>query len=433
MTTQGIMKLPQEWRLELADDELRRVAVALHGEIERGLEGKKHRDLATLPAFVGMPRRSTRGKAVCLDVGGTLVRAAAVRVDGSELEVGEVKQALLPGVREPVDRKAFFGVLAELVQPLLGRLRRIGFCFSYPAKILPDGDAVLLRWTKEVRAAGVEGTRVGKGLQEALRRLGRKGEMRVAVVNDTVTTLLAATRDPETEGCVGFVGLVVGTGTNMACFEPGTRAKSVPKTWRGLVAFNLESGNFKGFPRGTLDERLAAETLDPDRQWFEKAVAGQYLGELARIALQDLVSRGKAPAELGTSAQELGPLTSRAMARILSGASPESPWEEWLDDHPEALAVARAVMRAVVERSARLVAAGLACLVERAAHGASRHGGEVAIAAEGSAFYGLPRYREIVEETLQRLTNVRFRIVRVPNANLKGAALAVLTQADHRS
>lgn len=427
MAASDTVTLPPEWRLELSDDDLRAMASALDEEIERGLRDEEGRDLAVLPAYVGVPRKGACGRVLCLDAGGTHVRGAVVTIDAQGATVGAVRHARLPGTQGAVERDAFFEELARLLAPDAGRLRRIGFCFSYPAEVRPDGDAVLLRWTKEIRAAGVEGARVGQGLCAGLARLGRRGPFRVVVLNDTVTTLIAATRDPQTAGCAGFVGLVVGTGTNMAAFEPAARARRRAPTWRGgPLAFNLESGNFRRFPRGSLDEQLAAGTHDPERQWLEKAVSGHYLGELSHRALRDLAARGAAPAALGQACGALGPPSSRALSRLVAGASPESPWEEWVDAHPEARAPVRAVMRALVTRSARLVAGGLACLVSRAAATARRKGAEVAVAAEGSAFWGLPRYRDIVVDTLGRLTPTPVRLVRIADANLRGAALAAL-------
>jgi hexokinase len=433
MAAPDSVALPAEWRLELGDVDLRAMAAALDEEIERGLRDEPGRDLALLPAYVGLPRAGARGRVLCLDAGGTHVRGAVVAVDAQGATVGEVRHAPLPGTQGVVDRDEFFEELACLLAPDAARLRRIGFCFSYPAEVRPDGDAVLLRWTKEIEAAGVEGARVGQGLCAGLERLGRRGPFRVVVLNDTVTTLIAATRDPQTAGCAGFVGLVVGTGTNMAGFEPAARARRRAPRWRGgPLAFNLESGNFRRFPRGTLDERLAAATHDPDRQWLEKAVSGQYLGDLCHLALGDLAAGGasaapgRAAPELGRAAVELGPPTARAMSRIIAGASPESPWEEWVDAHPAARAPVRAVMRALVTRSARLVAGGLACMVGRAAAAAPKPGAAVAVAAEGSAFWGLPRYRDIVVETLGRLTPTPVTLVRIADANLRGAALAAL-------
>ena len=429
MSAPDPLTLPPEWRLDVSDDDLRAMAAALDDDIGRGLRDEPGRDLAMIPAYVGLPRKGARGRVLCLDAGGTHVRGGVVAIGKDGATVGAVRHGPLPGTRGAVEREAFFVELARLLAPDAARIKRIGFCFSYPAAVGPDGDAVLLRWTKEIKAAGVEGTRVGQGLCAGLARLGRRGPFSVVVLNDTVTTLVAATRDPQTTGCGGFVGLVVGTGTNMACFEPAERATTRAPTWSGgPLAFNLESGNFRRFPRGTLDERLAAQTHDPDRQWLEKAVSGQYLGELSHLALLDLAGRGAAPASFEAAATSLGAPSSRAMSRLIAGASPESPWEEWVDEHPSTRAPVRAVMRALVRRSARLVAGGLACLVSRAAAGAGKPGAEVAVAAEGSAFWGLPGYSGEVVETLSRLTSTPVRLVRIADANLRGAALAALGQ-----
>jgi len=48
------------------------------------------------------------------------------------------------------------------------------------------------------------------------------------------------------------------------------------------------------------------------------------------------------------------------------------------------------------------------------------------VAAEGATFWGLPRYSSLVEETLHRLTAAPVRLVRIADANLRGAALAAL-------
>jgi hexokinase len=439
------LALPADWRLDLSDAELRAIAAALDGDVDRGLRREPGAALATLPAYVGVPRAAARGRVLCLDAGGTNVRAALVTVTSDEVAVGQVRHAPLPGTRTPVDRPTFFAGLAALLAPDVARVRRIAFCFSYPAEVFPDGDAVLLRWTKEVQAQGVEGARVGQGLVEGLVALGHPGDYRVVVLNDTVTTLLAATRDPQTRGCAAFVGVVVGTGTNMAAFEPAAAVKGAAPSWTGgPLAVNLESGNFGTFPRGVLDERLAQATHDPARQWLEKAVSGQYLGALFHLAMRDWASRGGLPATLAEAAHTQPPPPAAALSRLLAAAPAESPWERLFRDDPAARPVGLAVARSLAGRSARLVAAGLAALVERAARAggpapdrrAGRAGhapaAPVAIAAEGSLFWGVPGYREIVVDTIARLTSHPVRVVRIPDANLKGAALAALTRTGTR-
>jgi hexokinase len=422
-----VSSLPDDWKLDLSDRALKEIAAALDAEIDRGLRRAPDADLAMLPAYVGVPPAGATGEVLCLDAGGTHVRGALVTVTPAEVLIGPQRLAPLPGTLHAVDRATFFQQLAGLLAPEAARVRRLGFCFSYPAEVFPDGDAVLLRWTKEVKAPGVEGTRVGLGLVEGLGALGRTGDYQVIVLNDTVTTLVAATRDPQTRGCTGFVGVVVGTGTNMAAFEPAANARLAAPAWGGgALAFNLESGNFRGFPRGLLDERLAQATHDPEHQWFEKAVSGQYLGALFSLAMRDLAARGLAPLPLAEAARILPPPTSEVLSRILAGTLGDTPWPRFLAGQAALLPLVSAVARALVTRSARLVAAGLTALVDRAVRSGTP--GSVAIAAEGSVFHGVPGYRELVAATIARLTTNETRLVRIVDANLRGAALAALAR-----
>ncbi|HEY3359407.1 MAG TPA: hypothetical protein VGQ83_39520 [Polyangia bacterium] len=424
-----VPSLPEDWKLDLPDRALTDITVALEAEMDRGLRREPGADLAMLPAYVGVPQSEAQGQVLCLDAGGTNARGALVTITADAVAIGPQRHSALPGTTCEVDRDSFFLQLAGLLAPDAATVRRIGFCFSYPAEVFPDGDAVLLRWTKEVKAPGVEGARVGQGLIEGLIALGREGEYRIIVLNDTVTTLVAATRDLETRGCTGFVGVVVGTGTNMAVFEPAERARRAAPAWGGgALAFNLESGNFRHFPRGVLDERLAQATRDPDHQWFEKAVSGQYLGELFYLGLRDLAARGAAPLAIAEAARILPPPSTAVVSRVLAGTLQDSPWERFLGGQPAALPLVSGVARALVTRSARLVGAGLAALVERTARNAAQPG-PVAVAAEGSVFYGLPGYRDLVAATIGRLTRREVRLVRIEDANLRGAALAALSIA----
>lgn len=54
---------------------------------------------------------------------------------------------------------------AQIINQLsLPQNSTIGYCFSYPAKSLLNGDAELIKWTKGVNIAGMEGNPVGEPL-----------------------------------------------------------------------------------------------------------------------------------------------------------------------------------------------------------------------------------------------------------------------------
>ena len=123
----------------------------------------------------------------------------------------------------------------------------------------------------------------------------------VAVLNDTTGTLMScAYRDPATR-----IGLILGTGTNACYVERVKNVEAVEEAGsggceeeeEGSMVVNTEWGAFGEAGELDLlstawDKTLDAKTENPGQQIFEKMVSGMYLGELVRIILVDLVSRG---------------------------------------------------------------------------------------------------------------------------------------------
>src|SRR5262249_40502680 len=152
--------------------------------------------------------------------------------------------------------------------------------------VRPDGDAVLLRWTKEVRVPGVEGAKVGVLLREHLCRHGVTPGP-VFVLNDTIATLAAGSLAPEVvRRRTG--GLVVGTGFNMGAYLPVTlleKLAAASAAWPSvLMAVNFESGAFSPPGLGAVDAEVDLASVGPGAQRFEKAVSEAYLGRLFAAA-----------------------------------------------------------------------------------------------------------------------------------------------------
>ena len=96
----------------------------------------------------------------------------------------------MPGRDEEVSGEVFYEAICAGLLPVADRFDRIGFCFSYPAEILPNRDGRLLRWTKEIQIPEMVGSCVGMNLVAALEQRGA-GRKSVTVLNDTTATLLA--------------------------------------------------------------------------------------------------------------------------------------------------------------------------------------------------------------------------------------------------
>jgi hexokinase len=383
----------------------------------RILEGLARPDgeIRALPAYLRRPSRDLAGEVVVLDAGGTNLRAARIRLDsnGARVVGGPVTDSALmrdarsPGVVDPI---RFFQRQAELVSQVCDRKTfPLGYCFSYPAKIIPGGDAALLGWTKGIRIEGMEERTVGRGLREALACAGLSVTS-MSVLNDTVASLLAgAWMAPEDRTAI--VGLIVGTGTNMASFYPvrnlGKLGPGDREDWTEgeEMAVNLESGNFHPPCLAEIDREFDAEHTDhPGAQRFEKAVGGAYLPRLLGLwaGVRECRVLGFDPEAPGAHAGEVARLRE-APGRVGEAAG------------------------ALLDRSADMVAAALAGVL-RSLGPASRRS---AILAEGSLFWKTPGYRERVERTLERLlpSAEEFLILpppREPDANFLGGACAAL-------
>lgn len=392
-------------RLTLSPDDLTVVRRTLAERLREGAAAEG-RELAMLPAWLAPPGPGLRGEAIAVDAGGTNLRAAhvAVRDDGDVDLVSSIHEEPLPGAagRPEATVDELFAAHARLIERLSApRGLPIGYCFSYPSAVQPDGDATLLRWTKEVRVRGLEGERVGALLVGHLRRHGLDPGP-VFVLNDTIATLASSWRGAG--GSTRSVGLIVGTGSNMGAYLPVALLKKLAQpAWASeLMAVNFESGAFSPPGLGPIDAALDAASADPGRQRFEKAVSGAYLGLL-----------------LAAAAGELG----IALPRGAAGSAEVSRLAMDEADTP-----AGTLARALLDRSADLVAAALAATSD-----VLGGDGDLHVSAEGSLIVKGPGYAARVEATLNRMLGegrgeARARISFARDANMAGSALAALAR-----
>ena len=392
----------------LSDAQLADIRDDFTQALRDGLSGQNPQ-LKCLPAYLPKPTRPPAGEACVIDLGGTNLRAGGVRVGpGTSDMLGVVNkddrlmtEAKQPGKIRPAD---FFDRQAQLAAKATNnRALPVGYCFSYPAEIQPDGTATLIHWTKDVQLQSLEGANVAAQLKERLNELVDGEVPSIFTVNDTVAALLAAVVErPKADR---YVGLIAGTGTNTAAFFPAGEAAKVQGDWTGdEIAVNLESGNFHPRHLTGLDD-------DFDRthgggnaggQRFEKAMAGSYLPHLfARLA------GDAAPAGFDPDAPDAGADLVELRGR---------------DDF------AGRAARALVDRSADLVAAKIAGLV-----GYYADPGRVAVLGEGSFLTKTPGYIDRVRSRLDLL--LPHASVELfthddqpgrPSANFVGAACAAL-------
>jgi len=348
-----------ERQLTLAPAQEAAVAAAFSAAMAAGLAGGPS-PLKMLPSHLGLPSGDEQGIYLALDFGGTNVRAQLIELCGGGR--WHIRRQSAAPLKDPsggydytaaaVDGEQLFAFLADRIAALVTDDREylLGHTFSFPCRQRDVNHAVLISWTKEISTAGVEGREVNGLLAAALARRGLARVRPVAVINDTVGTLLAAAyRDP----CAD-IAAICGTGHNTCYYDAA----------KGMI-INMESGNFDSLPFTVLDDRLDAASERPGAQRLEKMVAGRYLGELVRLALADISEAASGSYSL--SAEEIA---------------------GWLAADDESSS-RRRVAALVVGRSARLVAATFRGVLARIDPGLVRRH---TVAIDGSLYEKLPGY-----------------------------------------
>ena len=283
----------------------------------------------------------------------------------------------------------------------------IGYCFSYPAESIPGGDARLLRWTKGVDIKEMIGQLVGKPLLDYLNEHSKIRFTGIKVLNDTIASLFAGLTDNSYDA---YIGLIVGTGTNMATFIPADKITKLnpADNMKGLIPVNLESGNFHPPFLTAVDDTVDAISGSLGIQRFEKAVSGMYLGDILKATFPLDEFEDKFDAQKLTAIMNYPDIHKDVYVQVA----------HW-----------------IYNRSAQLIAASLAGLI-RLLKSYDKDLRKICLVAEGSLFWSENRkdknYSTLVMEKLRELLDesalgdIEVHINNMKNANLIGTGIAAL-------
>ena len=137
-------------------------------EMEKGLAGENS-SLKMLPTYISIddiPEK--RDSVIVIDAGGTNLRIALVNFDYSAPSISYFMRYPMLGTKGPITKDEFFSTLAEYLVPLTGKSKKIGFCFSFPADIVPNRDGRVIYLSKEVKIDGIENSLLGEPLKNSL-------------------------------------------------------------------------------------------------------------------------------------------------------------------------------------------------------------------------------------------------------------------------
>uniref|UniRef100_A0A8D2NBS2 hexokinase n=1 Tax=Zonotrichia albicollis TaxID=44394 RepID=A0A8D2NBS2_ZONAL len=293
------------YAMRLSDETLLDVMARFRREMKNGLS-RDFNPTATvkmLPTFVrSIPDGSEKGDFIALDLGGSYFRILRVKVSHEKKQTVQMESEIYNTPEDIMHGSGtrLFDHVAECLgdfmekQQIKDKKLPVGFTFSFPCRQSKLDEGFLITWTKRFKASGVEGADVVRLLNKAIKKRGDYDADIMAVVNDTVGTMMTCGFDDQR--CE--VGLIIGTGTN-ACYMEEMRHIDLVEGDEGRMCINTEWGAFGDDGslediRTEFDREIDRGSLNPGKALggFEKMVSGLYMGELVRLILVKMAKEG---------------------------------------------------------------------------------------------------------------------------------------------
>uniref|UniRef100_A0A665VG47 hexokinase n=1 Tax=Echeneis naucrates TaxID=173247 RepID=A0A665VG47_ECHNA len=429
------------YSMRFSDETLKDIMNRFRREMENGL-GHDTNPTATvkmLPTFVrSIPDGSEKGDFIALDLGGSNFRILRVKVTHDKKQPVQMESQVYetPDDITHGSGTQLFAHVADCLgdfmekQKIKDKKLPVGFTFSFPCAQTKLDEAVLVTWTKKFKASGVEGMDVVKLLNRAIKKRGDYEADIMAVVNDTVGTMMTCGFDDQR--CE--VGIIIGTGTN-ACYMEELRHIDLVEGDEGRMCINTEWGAFGDDGslediRTEFDREIDRGSLNPGKQLFEKMASGMYMGELVRLILvkmakEGLLFEGRITPELLTkgkietkhvSAIEKTKEGLKKCMEILTRLGVEPSDEDCL--------AVQHVCTIVSFRSANLISATLGGILSRLKENKGVVRLRTTVGIDGSLYKMHPQYARRLHKTVRRLvpdSDVRFLLSESGSA--KGAAM----------
>ncbi|CAM9177363.1 unnamed protein product, partial [Lampetra planeri] len=429
------------YSMRFSDETLRDIMQRFRMELVKGLgrDTNPTAALKMLPTFVrSIPDGSEKGDFIALDLGGSSFRILRVRVSHEKKQTVQMESQVYDTPEDIMHGSGarLFDHVAECLGDFMEKHNikdkklPVGFTFSFPCRQTRLDEGHLITWTKRFKASGVEGSDVVKLLNKAIKQRGDYEADIMAVVNDTVGTMMTCGFDDQR--CE--VGIIIGTGTN-ACYMEELRHIDQVEGDEGRMCVNTEWGAFGDDGRledirTEFDREIDRGSLNPGKQLFEKMVSGMYMGELVRLILvkmarEGLLFEGRITPELLTKGKFETKHVS-AIEKSKEGLSKARDILSRLGVEPSAddcIAVQH-VCAIVSFRSASLIAATLAAILKRLKENKGVARLRTTVGIDGSLYKMHPQYARRLHKTVRRLvpdSDVRFLLSE--SGSGKGAAM----------
>uniref|UniRef100_A0A4W3I0P0 Hexokinase-2 n=1 Tax=Callorhinchus milii TaxID=7868 RepID=A0A4W3I0P0_CALMI len=383
-------------------------------------------------------RLAESGDFLALDLGGTNFRVLRVKVSDNSRQRVEMENQIF-SIPEDLMRGSgsqLFDHIADCLGSFMEKLGikdqklPLGFTFSFPCQQTKLDESVLVNWTKGFKSSGVEGRDVVTLLRQAIQKRGDFDIDIVAVINDTVGTMMTCGYDDH--NCE--VGLIVGTGTN-ACYMEEMRHIDLVEGDEGRMCINMEWGGFGDQNalddvRTEFDREIDRGSLNPGKQLYEKMISGMYMGELVRLILvkmtkEGLLFGGKISPELMVH----GHFETKYVSAIEKDGDGLQKAHEilsklGLEPSQEDCIATQRICTIVSTRSANLCAATLAAVLRRIKENKGLQRLRSTIGVDGTVYKKHPQFARRLHKAVRRLVpDCDVRFLRSEDGSGKGAAM----------
>ncbi|XP_060895817.1 hexokinase HKDC1 [Labrus mixtus] len=433
------------YAMRLHDDQLRDISARFQAEIKKGLSSESNAAAAVkmLPTHVrSTPDGTEKGQFLALDLGGSKFKVLQVKVrEGMGIRKGgvEIEEKTYPIPKELLTGRGteLFDHVSESLKDFMQeknismeKKHPLAFTFSFPCEQSSLDQGLLLNWSKKYRVRGLQGKDVVQVLRDAIDRTGGMDVEVLAMVNDTVATMMTCGFDDN----YCDVGLIIGTGTN-ACYMEGLRHIDLVEGDEGRMCVNTEWGAFGD--DGALDDFITEFDRDVDaassnqgKQIFEKMVSGMYLGEIVRLVVLKMAKLGLLfDGHVSDALRTKGKITTAnvaAMEEYKNGLNNTKKLLTDLDLTPtkdDCIAVQH-VSTIVSFRSSNLVAAGLTAILTRIRQNRNLRTLRITVGVDGTVYKTHPQYPKRLHKVVRRLLpECHVRFVLSDSGSSKGAAL----------
>ncbi|XP_060782305.1 hexokinase HKDC1 isoform X2 [Neoarius graeffei] len=427
--------------MRLSDEQLLDIESRFHVEMKKGLskESNAAATVKMLPTHVrSTPDGSEKGEFLALDLGGSKFKVLQVKVSEDGKRKVQMESETFPVPGEVLNGRGtdLFDHVAESLKTFMQKnninqkKKPLGFTFSFPCLQSKLDEGVLLSWSKNYKARGVRGINVVQLLRQAINRVGGIDVDVLALVNDTVGTMMTCGYDDQ--HCE--VGVIIGTGTN-ACYMEEMRHIDLVEGDEGRMCINTEWGAFGD--DGALDDfitsfdrEIDAASINPGKQLFEKMVSGMYMGELVRLILlkmakQSLLFKGRVSDALRIK----GRFQTKHICMIEEYKdglknTKNILTELGLNPTEDDCVAVQHVCTIVSFRSANLCAAALAAILTRIRENKKLKMLRTTVGVDGTVYRTHPQFAKRLHKVVRRLVpECHVRFVLSESGSGKGAAM----------